>query len=184
MLEDIQTKSLDDLPFRVELGKPARRSSRMITVSTDGSVFGTKLGRDRGAGGWAYLVHENGKEASGSVEFATNNRMELQAVIEALKAAPLRTPMCIRIDSQYVSQIANGAKIAKTNSDLWREFQALTEERRVKIVWIKGHDGDLHNERVDLLAKKRAAECHQAKHHSQRSAGSRPTFAVAGGLES
>lgn len=159
LLTDIKPKNFSDVPFRIEKGGKFVKSAKTITVSTDGSVHGTKFaGRDKGPGGWAFVIHETNDQGSGSVQDVTNNQMELRAVIEALKATPKDQSICIRTDSQYVSQIANGMNVTKSNGDMWREFQSLIEGRRIKVVWVKGHAGDPHNELVDKIANQRSAE--------------------------
>lgn len=162
LLADIRTKDLSEVPFKLEASGRFVQSSKTITISTDGSVEGSRRqGRDRGPGGWAFVIHETDEVGSGFSQDATNNQMELQAVIEAIKAAPIEKSICIRTDSQYVQQIAKGANIAKSNNNMWREYESLTKGRKIKIVWIKGHSDDVHNERADKLAKQRSLEASQ-----------------------
>lgn len=159
LLTDIESKDFSDVPFRLKIGGRFVKSARTINISTDGSVHGSRrLGRDRGPGGWAYVIHENSEEGSGIGHDVTNNQMELRAVVEALKATPSGSSICIRTDSQYIVQIANRNNVTKSNTDMWREFENLIKERRVKVVWVKGHDGDPYNERADEIAKLRASE--------------------------
>jgi RNA-directed DNA polymerase len=154
LLADIQSKSLDDVPFTLE--NPGRfvRSVNMLTISTDGSTAtqGRKRGKDQGPGAWAFVVHETNEERSGRVPSATNNQMELRAVIEAIRFAGLKKSILIRTDSQYVHNAINHQTIIKTNTDLWSEYRELCADRKIKVVWIKGHAGDIHNERADRLA--------------------------------
>lgn len=157
LLTDVAKKSLNDVPFKVTPGGQFVRSSKTLTVSTDGSVEGSRRrGRDKGNGGWAYLVHETKEERSGSAQDVTNNQMELRAVIEALQNLPKERSLIIRTDSQYVHKIASGANVTKSNGSMWQQYQELAKDRKIKIVWIKGHSGDVHNERVDALAKAKA----------------------------
>jgi ribonuclease HI len=78
--------------------------------------------------------------------------MELLAVIEAIKHIDLKRPIIIRTDSQYVVDAANGKTIIRQNAELWKEFNELKMARKIKVVWVKGHAGDPHNEAADLLA--------------------------------
>lgn len=160
LLSDIQQKRLHDVPFIVEgNGKKFRRSINTLNVSTDGSVLtrGKRRGSDQGPGGWGYVVHETGEQASGSVEMTTNNRMELQAVIEVLKSLPIERSLHIHTDSQYVIQCLDGQNPVRTNADLWREYQELSSGRAsIKITWVKGHSGDEFNETADKLANQAA----------------------------
>lgn len=154
LLGDVKPKSLDDVPFMLESGPRFAHTSNTLTISTDGSIAiqARRRGKDQGPGGWAFVVHETGQVGAGYVLSATNNRMELLAVIQAIKATDPRKSVLIRTDSQYVNDAVNRRNAIKSNSDLWREFQSVCESRRVKIVWVKGHSGDPHNERADILA--------------------------------
>ncbi len=121
-----------------------------------------------GIGGWAALLtfgdHE--RVLTGNDPKTTNNRMELQAAISALRA--LRRPCAIEFhtDSQYVRRgitegvqkwaaagwkTRNGRQIP--NADLWQELQALVGRHEIKWYWVQGHSGDPSNERVDKLAR-------------------------------
>lgn len=154
LLTDIQPKSLDDVPFTLE--NPGRfvRSANMLTISTDGSIAtqGQRRGKDQGPGAWAFVVHETNEERFGRVPSATNNQMELRAVIEAVRFADPKKAILIRTDSQYVYSAINNQTIIKTNTSLWSEYRELSVDRKIKVVWIKGHTGDIHNERADRLA--------------------------------
>ena len=137
-----------------------------VFVYTDGACKGNP-----GPGGWGALLkygaHE--KEIFGGEEMTTNNRMELQAVIEALRAIRPDTDIVITTDSSYVKNgITNwidgwkargwktSTKQPVKNADLWRELDHLCNNvhRRVKWEWVKGHSGHLENERADTLANK------------------------------
>lgn len=154
LLGDVPSKNLDDVPFILEPGGRFIRSSKTLTISTDGSIAtqGRKKGKDQGPGGWAFVVHETNQEGCGWVASATNNEMELRAVIEAIRSVDPTQTVVIRTDSQYVSDAINNQTLLKTNSSLWAEYAELTKSRRVKVVWVKGHAGDVHNERADVLA--------------------------------
>ena len=158
LLSDIKTKSFDEVPFKLTSSGRFVKSAKTITISTDGSVItkGKRLGRDRGIGGWAFVVHETGQEISGSCLDTTNNQMELMAVIEAIKNAPIENSLRIRTDSQYVAGIINQGNLVRTNPALWKEYHSLAQSRRIKVEWVKGHSGDRFNERADVLANQKA----------------------------
>lgn len=159
LLTDIQPKSLDDLPYRLPAAKKFRTTKATIVVSTDGSVVdaGPRAGKDKGPGGWGAVFHGDGRELSAYALEATNNEMELTAVIEALKHTPVGARVQIRTDSQYVHKAAKGEIVVRSNRELWTEFQELSSVREVTVVWVRGHDGDLHNQRADQLAKDQAS---------------------------
>jgi ribonuclease HI len=133
-----------------------------VTIFTDGACQGNP-----GPGGWGVVLvsNEHRREISGYVPSTTNNRMELQAAIEALRA--LRRPCDVDLytDSQYLRNgmqtwLANwkrnhwrtADRKPVKNADLWRELDALAHTHRVHWHWLKGHDGHPENERCDELA--------------------------------
>lgn len=138
--------------------------SETIEIYADGACKGNP-----GPGGWgawlAYGSHE--KELCGGELLTTNNRMELTAVIRALEA--LKRPFKVRVhtDSVYVqkgiSEWIHGWKIRGwrtsdkkpvKNDDLWRELDALAQQHQIEWIWVKGHAGNIGNERADALANK------------------------------
>lgn len=137
-----------------------------IEIYTDGGCSGNP-----GPGGWAYVLRADGvfeKEASGGSKATTNNRMELTAVIEALKACLSYNPkkVIINTDSQYVkngitSWIAkwrtNGWRTASKepvkNKEYWVALDALNKQLPVTYNWVKGHAGIELNERCDSLVR-------------------------------
>ncbi len=134
-----------------------------VIVYTDGACSGNP-----GPGGWAYVALENGsrREASGGERLTTNNRMELIAVIEALRSLPPGRAVEVRTDSQYVkngitawiaSWKRNGwrtsSKSPVKNRELWEELDRLSSARRPRYVWVEGHAGEEFNERCDELAR-------------------------------
>ncbi len=134
-----------------------------VDIYTDGACRGNP-----GRGGWgAILVYGNReKELSGGERETTNNRMELTAVISALRA--LREPCDVTLtsDSKYVidavikgwavSWRAKGWRKADKspalNADLWEELLSLLDRHKVTFVWVRGHNGHPYNERCDALA--------------------------------
>ncbi len=134
-----------------------------VIIFTDGSCnTGT------GDGGWAYLIRYNNseKENSGYEANTTNNRMELSAAVEALKALKEPCEVSLTTDSQYLKKaftdgwlknwLKNGWKTANKspvkNKDLWLELLTLSEKHDLNWQWTKGHAGHYENERVDQLA--------------------------------
>lgn len=138
-----------------------------IEIFTDGACSGNP-----GAGGWGAILRcgEVEKELSGGDIDTTNNRMELTAVIEALKALKRECEITIYTDSRYVMDgvlswlpnwKCNGWRTANKKSpvkniELWQELDKLLSEHRIKWVWVKGHNGHVENERVDKLARDEA----------------------------
>ncbi len=136
---------------------------RKVEIYTDGACSGNP-----GAGGWGTILVYNGheKELSGGEANTTNNRMEMTAVIEGLKALKEPCEVTLTSDSQYVCnaitkgwakswQKNNWVKSDKTqakNPDLWEEILKLLAIHKVNIVWVRGHNGHPYNERCDKLA--------------------------------
>ena len=136
-----------------------------VVIYTDGACKGNP-----GPGGWgAILRSEDGqeKELWGGERETTNNRMEMMAVIEALRA--LKGPVQARVhtDSQYVQKGISewihgwkrrGWKTANKepvkNEDLWREMDRLAAQHKIEWIWVKGHAGHAENERADDLARR------------------------------
>lgn len=131
------------------------------TIYTDGAY---RRSVDRGGWGW-YCQSEVEYHGYGGENKTTNNRMEIQAVLEALKATQPKDTVTIVSDSQYVVNTLNlwlrswhkskrlyGNKLK--NTDQWIIILKLIEERYVTARWVKGHNGDYGNEMADQLANK------------------------------
>ncbi len=134
-----------------------------IELFTDGACSGNP-----GPGGWGTILRYNGheKELSGGEATTTNNRMELIAVIEGLKALKEPCEVHLTSDSQYVcNAIQKGwAKSWKKNNwiksdkskaknpELWDELLKLLEIHKLTVTWVRGHNGHPENERCDRLA--------------------------------
>ena len=134
-----------------------------VQIYTDGACRGNP-----GRGGWGAILVYRGieRELSGGEAMTTNNRMELTAAIEALRA--LREPCRVTLtsDSKYlVDAVTLGwargwqargwrraDKSPALNPDLWEELLSLLDRHEVELVWVKGHDGHPYNERCDRLA--------------------------------
>ncbi len=134
-----------------------------VQIFTDGACSGNP-----GPGGWAYLLRCGASEklGSGAEAHTTNNKMELQAVIEALKALTKPCMIAVYTDSQYVRKgmlewisgwQKKGWKNAKgepvKNQELWRELLALSTVHQIEWHWVKGHSGHPENDRVDEAAR-------------------------------
>lgn len=119
---------------------------------TDGSC----IMNPGGPGGWgAVLLSEDGKvleEASGSLEETTSNRAELTAVIEGVKLVEDGCLVQVYSDSKYVVNCGNGYWGVSSNIDLWDLFFEQKNRVAINMNWVKGHAGDVHNERADELA--------------------------------
>jgi ribonuclease HI len=140
----------------------AAMADKVVEIYTDGACRGNP-----GPGGWAALLITAGaeRELSGAEAATTNNRMELQAVISALRALKRRVHARIYTDSQYVrlgitewvtAWKARGWRTADRkpvkNQDLWEQLDVLAAAHELEWHWVKGHSGVPGNERVDVLA--------------------------------
>ena len=139
--------------------------SDAIQIYTDGACKGNP-----GPGGWGALLKWGGheKELFGGAALTTNNRMELQAVIEALRVLKKQpSQVVIHTDSQYVQKgitewlrnwRARGWKTAARkpvkNQDLWQQLDELVAGHEVHWRWVRGHAGNPGNERADALANR------------------------------
>ncbi|MES9843681.1 MAG: ribonuclease HI [Candidatus Sedimenticola sp. PURPLELP] len=135
-----------------------------VEIYTDGACKGNP-----GPGGWGALLRYKGKEKElyGGEAETTNNRMELAAVINALKALTRPSQVLVTTDSQYVKNgisqwihnwKKNGWKTAARkpvkNEDLWRELDQQVALHDVEWAWVKGHSGHPENELADALANR------------------------------
>ena len=134
-----------------------------VELFTDGACSGNP-----GPGGWGLILRwrDEEKELFGGEPETTNNRMELLAVIEGLKALKKPCNVTVYTDSQYVQKgmtewlagwKAKDFKVKgggyRVNHDLWRELDALAGKHAVTWQWVKGHSGHPENERADALAR-------------------------------
>ena len=139
---------------------------KAIEAHTDGACLGNP-----GPGGWGALLRYGAKERelSGGEPDTTNNRMELMAAIAALEALTEPCQVALHTDSRYVQQgisewlpnwVRRGWKTAAgapvKNQDLWQRLHAAAARHRIEWKWVKGHNGDPDNERVDTLAREAA----------------------------
>ncbi len=138
-------------------------SSHHVELFTDGACSGNP-----GPGGWGALLRYKAteKELSGAEPDTTNNRMELMAAIEGLKAVKRACDVTLYTDSKYVLQgvtewmdgwKSRGWKTADKkpvkNQDLWMALDEQVKRHTIKWQWVKGHNGHIENERVDELAR-------------------------------
>ena len=135
---------------------------KQVFLYTDGACSGNP-----GPGGWGALLRYAGreKELCGGVDYTTNNRMELMAVIEGLSA--LKEPCAVELysDSTYVVNSVEKGWVfgwreknwikkgeAVPNADLWKKLLELLDIHKVTFHWIRGHQGHPENERCDKMA--------------------------------
>jgi ribonuclease HI len=146
-----------DLTSETQL--PISKPVAALSVWTDGACSGNP-----GPGGWAWATRDGRQDWGGSPR-TTNQRMEIQAVLEAVRA--LDGPLLVMSDSTYVVNcfrarwwqlwLARGwltsAKKPVANRDLWEPLVAEVRSRgNIDFRWVKGHSGDPMNDQVDLLA--------------------------------
>jgi len=145
------------------------KNLKNVVIYTDGACSGNP-----GPGGWAAILICGGVEKvlSGGEMAATNNRMELMAVIEGLKALKTSCNIEIYSDSKYFIDavdkgwLLNWQKNADMfgnwkksdnkevkNQDLWTEYLTLSKNHHIKVVWVKGHADNTYNNRCDELAR-------------------------------
>ncbi len=145
------------------------RKRKEVTIYTDGGALGNP-----GPGGYGvildYLGHR--KELSGGFRHTTNNRMELVAAIEGLRALKEPCRVTLYTDSRYLVDAmekgwarrwkANGwmrnRKDRALNADLWEELLRLCDLHDVRFVWVRGHSGHPENERCDQLVQEAARQ--------------------------
>jgi len=135
-----------------------------IEIYTDGACRGNP-----GPGGWGALLcsGQHKKELFGGEHDTTNNRMELMAAIEALKAVKQSSSIILTTDSQYVRKgitewikgwknkgWKNSQKKPVKNADLWKLLDAQNNRHQIDWQWVKGHSGHPGNEKADDLANR------------------------------
>ncbi len=141
----------------------AMRNLKRIEIYTDGACSGNP-----GPGGWGAILRyrEVEKELSGYTPQTTNNRMELTAVLEAVRVLKEPCSITIHSDSQYlrngitkwiIKWKQNGWKTSTKepvkNRDLWEALDQATQTHQVDWIWVKGHNDHPENERCDALAR-------------------------------
>lgn len=136
----------------------------MVEIYTDGACKGNP-----GVGGWGAVLRfgKTEKELFGGEENTTNNRMEMTAVIEALRALSRSCDAVVFTDSSYVQKgisewihgwKRNGWRTADKkpvkNADLWQMLDQLAAGHQIEWRWVRGHAGHPENERADVLANR------------------------------
>jgi ribonuclease HI len=142
-----------------------------VVIYTDGGCA-----PNPGPGGWAAILRSGNhmKELKGGELVSTNNRMELMAAISGLEALKHPSQVDVHIDSQYVRDgimkyinnwKRNGWRTASKdpvkNQDLWQRLDAARNRHTVRWHWVRGHSGDVLNERADELVHEARAELKQ-----------------------
>lgn len=153
----------DLLPIQACIQPKGPVGTDTVELFSDGACDTT-----RGYGGWAVILKAKGKELvmSGNETGTTNNRMELQALLEGLRA--LKRPCTVRVvtDSQYLRKAFTDSWVLKwrrngwktsggdpvKNQDLWEALIEEAHRHALTFVWVRGHAGHGENERVDELA--------------------------------
>ena len=154
---------------------------KKVTIHTDGACEGNP-----GPGGWATIL-EHGvtqKEFFGGEIATTNNRMEMEAAIQALSCLKERCEVELFTDSEYLRNgitkwihawKAKGWKKPIKNKDLWQRLDAIAQRHKIKWQWVRGHTGNPGNERCDVLASQEAQKFKRA-HTSQQLADALARF--------
>lgn len=131
---------------------------KRVKIHTDGACEGNP-----GPGGWAAVLEYGAvrKEISGAVPATTNNRMEMEAALQALTCLKQPCEVDLFTDSEYLRQgitqwihswKARGWKKAIRNKDLWQRLDQVASTHKVHWHWVRGHAGHPENERCDVLA--------------------------------
>ena len=139
-----------------------------IVIYTDGACKGNP-----GPGGWGAVLRSGSheKQIHGGEKHTTNNRMEISAVIFALRSLKQRSTIELWTDSQYVQKGVTewlegwkkrgwrtASKNPVKNADLWQELDALLPDHEISWHWVRGHNGHPGNELADQLANKGVEE--------------------------
>ena len=134
--------------------------SSKVTIYTDGAARGNP---GRGGYGVILMSGKHRRELSGGYLMTTNNRMELMAVIEGLKALKKKgCDVTIYSDSQYIVKavkekwldkwVSTNFRGGKKNKDLWMEYYRLAKDHQIHFHWVRGHADNPFNNRCDELA--------------------------------
>lgn len=144
------------------------KKSELVVIYADGACKGNP-----GPGGWGAWIRmgDHSKELCGGEPITTNNRMELTAVIRALQALKRACEVKLYTDSLYVQkgmtewiegwkkrEWRTADKKPVKNDDLWQELDKISSQHKIEWLWVKGHSGDLGNERADALANQGVAQ--------------------------
>lgn len=162
---------MSSVPYLPNKIKPKHDQKPSVMLYTDGACTGNP-----GPGGWAAILvwGEHQKSLSGFDPQTTNNRMELMAPIEGLKALKQPCSVIVVSDSQYVVHAftkgwveswqrrnwQTADKKPVKNKDLWLELLKQVEIHRVMWEWVRGHNGHIYNELCDEIARKEIEKHH------------------------
>jgi ribonuclease HI len=128
------------------------KTAKRYLVYADGACLGNP-----GPGGWGVVIVEPPSEhqelSVGPVPNTTNNRMEITAAIEALRALEPGAEVTLRSDSEYVIKTMTLGWKRNVNRDLWEQLDREVAHRKVRFEWVPGHAGNHWNERADELAR-------------------------------
>lgn len=140
-------------PKPVVAASPDVTENGVIAVWTDGACRGNP-----GKGGFGVLLRSSDRTQSwsGAYRYTTNNRMELLAVLFALRQTPAGSRVHVVTDSTYVCENYQQTHLT-TNGDLWQQLRTELLARHVTWAWTRGHSGHLENEACDVLASQAAA---------------------------
>lgn len=171
---DVETMSSSHVPLFSNGDSTGhhRNPSDFVTIATDGSC----LKNPGGASGWAWFVSET-CWAAGGIKTGTNQQAELMALLAALRAAPTDVPVLLLMDSQYALKAAtewipswkkrgwkkaDGSPVMNLElmQDIDRALAARTAATKFK--WVRGHQGNPLNERVDFLCGRAARQVARA----------------------
>jgi ribonuclease HI len=155
--------------LKVEFSGVILSTIREVTIYTDGGCIGNP-----GPGGYGVVLLCDGhrKELSDGFRLTTNNRMEIMAAIIGLESLKARCKVTLYSDSKYlVDAIMQGwanrwkqngwyrnKKEKALNPDLWERILSACQRHDVEFVWVKGHAGNVENERCDVLSKRAALQ--------------------------
>ncbi len=159
--------NLPKIPMADVSNPPSRKTDADYIVFTDGSCLVNPLGPGGYAAIVVHVLDNDVVELTGGSPSTTNNRMEMCAAIAALDYIPEGASVDMYVDSQYVQngfesgwvqnwkrrgwKTSTGGEVK--NQDLWKRLDVLYSKRKVSIHWVKGHNGNLMNERCDELAR-------------------------------
>jgi ribonuclease HI len=150
---------------------------KIVEIFTDGACSGNP-----GPGGYGSLLRYGDvtKEISGCAPDTTNNRMEMMAVIEALRQLKRPCRITLYTDSKYVMRgmtewvsgwirrnWVNSQKKPVVNRDLWEKILDLSKPHQIEWKWVQGHKGHPENERCDRLARNALKKCKKASDHAE-----------------
>jgi ribonuclease HI len=173
--EDAERFLMDDIKSN-SIKKPKSTKKQILGSYPHSTIIYTDGGciNNPGPGGYGVVIikGKSREELSAGYRLTTNNRMELMACIVGLQSLKVPSSVAVYSDSKYVVDgISKGwakkwqsnnwmrpNKQRAENADLWKQLLALCEKHKVKFVWVKGHAGNIENERCDQLANEASSQ--------------------------